>query len=75
MSTSQRFSRQNSGNSSFTRTQKPFNDRKRSANLENALIAAGVANLKVDEDTNSMISPRVATGNLDASLDEYTPQI
>ena len=75
MSSSQRLYRQNSGNSSFTRTQKPFNDRKRSANLENALIAAGVANLKVDEDEQSMISPRLVTGNLDASHDESTPQI
>ena len=76
MSSSSRLQRQNSGNSSFGRT-KPFNDRKRSVNLENMMIAAGVANLRVEhtnlqtnEDAESMLSSRLVTGNLDGSLDE-----
>ena len=64
--------RQNSG-SAFSARPKPFHDRKRSANLENVILAAGVANLKVDEtheDAESMISSRLVTGNLDGSMDD-----
>ena len=66
-------SKQNLGTGfSSTRT-KPFHDRKRSANLENMALAAGVASLRVDqtlEDTESMHSARLATGTLDASMEE-----
>jgi len=64
--------RQNSG-SAFSARTKPFHDRKRSANLENVMLAAGVANLKVDEtheDAESMVSSRLVTGNLDGSMDD-----
>ena len=71
MSSSNRLPRQNSGKT-FSALNKPFNDRKRSANIENYIIAAGVANLKIDtnEDEDSMLSSRLVTGNLDDSMNE-----
>ena len=42
------------------------------------MIAAGVANLRVDqtnEDVDSMLSSRLVTGNLDGSMDEPAIQM